>query len=396
MVALPVLSGIGLSSGNDAHADSAAPVISDVQAIPSVNGATVTWMTDQPSNSIVLYGQSLPYMSANALDTGNVTSHSEILSGLSPDTAYHYAVISTDASGPSVSPDATFTTLVSNSVTGTVGSSTPGYLSLNTYSGMPGSTVVAMGSDFLANEPVTLNFDGTTMPLSADINGDFTATTTVPNVASGNISISATGPTSGEIATNSFYVEPVATSTSGLVTLSSYSGSPGSDVTVSGSGFMPGEIVTMNFGPTIATATADSNGDVSMTFTVPSLASGDIGVVATGGTSGVSASTAYFVEPPNAPPTTTSTTTGTNATMDLIGPVRAGTTVDFGGRNFAPGEHVQVTANGNPVTTALADGGGNFTTGSLPVPNTPNTTETYTFTGMNSGVSRTVTLTITP
>jgi hypothetical protein len=75
--------------------------------------------------------------------------------------------------------------------------------------------------------------------------------------------------------------------------------------------------------------------------------------------------------------------------------VRAGTTIDFNGRNFGIEEAVTVTSDGMMISAAHADGGGNFTTGSLPVP-TMLGAKTYTLTGMMSHITKTVTITITP
>lgn len=95
----------------------------------------------------------------------------------------------------------------------------------------------------------------------------------------------------------------------------------------------------------------------------------------------------------------TGTATATVGTP-TIGPqnatVRAGTSMDFEGRNFAPNEPVTVSLNGQTVTTAQADGGGNFSTGSLPVSSNASGTLTYTFTGQNSGTVLTGTITVTP
>src|SRR5207302_9787394 len=62
---------------------------------------------------------------------------------------------------------------------------------------------------------------------------------------------------------------------------------PGTSITVTGTNFKPGETVTLSFnGPTIGTETADTNGQVTFTFTVPAtLAPGQYGVTATGQTS---------------------------------------------------------------------------------------------------------------
>src|SRR5919202_1474394 len=81
---------------------------------------------------------------------------------------------------------------------------------------------------------------------------------------------------------------PTATPQAGpALQLSSSSGLPGSTVTANGSGFRPGETVTLSFnGPTVGTETADTNGKVVFTFTAPAtLGPGKYGVTATGQTS---------------------------------------------------------------------------------------------------------------
>jgi hypothetical protein len=96
------------------------PVITLVTATPTDTSATITWTTDEIANSQIAYGTTLPYSATTTLDTAGVMSHSETLSGLSPSTTYHYEVLSTDASSSSnMSPDATFTTMVSSSSSST-------------------------------------------------------------------------------------------------------------------------------------------------------------------------------------------------------------------------------------------------------------------------------------
>lgn len=90
--------------------------------------------------------------------------------------------------------------------------------------------------------------------------------------------------------------------------------------------------------------------------------------------------------------TTTPPVTG-NARVDQNGQsFSAGGAIDFGGRGFNHEENVSVTLNGMQVATAHADGGGNFSTGSLRVPSTPGT-YTYLFTGA-MGDSATATITV--
>ena len=91
--------------------DTTPPAISNVSAgnITS-SGATITWTTNENSDSQVEYGLTTSYGNTTPLNTSLVTSHSMILSGLSANKLYHYRVKSKDASGNSaVSSDFTFT-----------------------------------------------------------------------------------------------------------------------------------------------------------------------------------------------------------------------------------------------------------------------------------------------
>ncbi len=62
------------------------------------NSATINWLTSQPADSQVFYGTTSAYGSQTTLDPTLVRSHSQTLTGLAPNTIYHYQVRST-ASG---------------------------------------------------------------------------------------------------------------------------------------------------------------------------------------------------------------------------------------------------------------------------------------------------------
>lgn len=89
------------------------------------------------------------------------------------------------------------------------------------------------------------------------------------------------------------------------------------------------------------------------------------------------------------------TTSNQPASVDVPQPVRAGTTVDFGGHNFASEEHINVMRGGVTVGSAFTNLAGGFSTGSMAVPNTPGT-YIYTFVGVTSGKNISVTLTVIP
>jgi hypothetical protein len=93
--------------------DTTSPVISAVSSsgLTSSN-ATITWTTDEASDSQVEYGTTTSYGSSTPVNTSMVTSHSQLLVSLASSTLYHYRVKSKDSSGNlATSPDNTFTTL---------------------------------------------------------------------------------------------------------------------------------------------------------------------------------------------------------------------------------------------------------------------------------------------
>jgi len=79
--------------------DTTPPGISNVQATGiSHNSATITWDTDESSNSRVNYGTTI-VLGDTEFDSAIVTSHSITLIDLLPDTIYYYEVQSTDGEG---------------------------------------------------------------------------------------------------------------------------------------------------------------------------------------------------------------------------------------------------------------------------------------------------------
>lgn len=77
----------------------------------TTNSATISWDTNTAASSQINYGLTGGYGKSTNLSTGKVTSHSQTITGLSADTAYHYQVVSTDSQNNSVSSsDSTFLT----------------------------------------------------------------------------------------------------------------------------------------------------------------------------------------------------------------------------------------------------------------------------------------------
>jgi alkaline phosphatase len=88
-----------VSNSPSATIDTTPPAISIVTSTNVTDSsATITWTTNEASNSIVNYGTAAPPTS-EASDATMVTSHSVTLTGLSAATTYYYQVRSTDAAG---------------------------------------------------------------------------------------------------------------------------------------------------------------------------------------------------------------------------------------------------------------------------------------------------------
>jgi uncharacterized repeat protein (TIGR02543 family) len=91
--------------------DTTAPVISNVTAAPAADGtATITWTTDEASDSRVDYGTTSGTLGQSASSASLVSTHSINLTGLTPGTTYYFTVTSKDAADNSTtSMESSFT-----------------------------------------------------------------------------------------------------------------------------------------------------------------------------------------------------------------------------------------------------------------------------------------------
>lgn len=112
-------SGQTYSTSGCPTADITPPIISLVSASNiTSNSATITWITNEASDSQVEYGTTTPYNSQTVTDPSLVTTHSVALSNLSAGTTYHYRIKSKDAyNNLATSIDYTFTTSQSAQIT---------------------------------------------------------------------------------------------------------------------------------------------------------------------------------------------------------------------------------------------------------------------------------------
>ncbi|MFA6503840.1 MAG: fibronectin type III domain-containing protein [Patescibacteria group bacterium] len=93
--------------------DTLPPIITNVQAIDiTETSARITWDTNEPATSYVAYGTTVGY-GQSITNSSLILSHGHDLSGLSPNTTYHFIVTSRDQyNNSSNSSDYTFTTAV--------------------------------------------------------------------------------------------------------------------------------------------------------------------------------------------------------------------------------------------------------------------------------------------
>ncbi len=112
--------------GTGTSTDTVAPTLSSIVATPAMTTATLTWHTNEASDSAVYFGTSLPVnTSATATQvmssSTKVTNHSVTLTGLNASTTYYAVIGSRDAAGNmTLSSAISFTTTSNADVTAPV------------------------------------------------------------------------------------------------------------------------------------------------------------------------------------------------------------------------------------------------------------------------------------
>jgi len=203
-------------------------------------------------------------------------------------------------------------------------------ISLNTSTAPPGTTINVTGTGFVRNSTVNAvniyfsAFTAAIVTATTDANGSFTAPFVVPQVGRGQYNVTANDGTNsaGPLA---FNVIPR------IATLSAETGGVGDTITVTGEGFTAfGSVSVLFDSTTLVTVTANSNGAISTTITIPAAARGIHSIVGRDNTSTAidSASRTFTINqsritlsPSSGPVGTSLVITGTGFT--------ASTTVDF-------------------------------------------------------------------
>lgn len=147
--------------------DTTPPAVSQVAAQANADGtATITWSTDEPSDSRVDYGTSTANLDQSKSDDTLSTSHSIDVSGLSNRTTYYYRVTSQDEAGNSATSPAppadpnTFQVPAAQ----LVDSAVPDFAAGTTDNTLVGETAAGMDGEIQLAPAVAEEFDGTALP----------------------------------------------------------------------------------------------------------------------------------------------------------------------------------------------------------------------------------------
>lgn len=80
--------------------------------VSTQNQARITWNTTNPSRDFIRYGLTASYGSQTTLETTYATSHNHLITGLDPETTYHFSIESRDENeNVYTTQDSTFTTI---------------------------------------------------------------------------------------------------------------------------------------------------------------------------------------------------------------------------------------------------------------------------------------------
>lgn len=248
-------------------------------------------------------------------------------------------------------------TITATDAAGRIGAATftvasGGVLTLSPTTGLSGTEITVTGSNFTANSRITLKFNEITVAtfpstVVTSSTGGFIAKFDVPaGVGAGSHAVIAEDA-SGKIGVATFTIEGA-----GSISLSPASGTVGTAVTVTGSGFPANTAVSIKLNNAAvstnpSTVTTTSTGSFSATITIPSLALGSHTVSVTVGTKTASA---------------TFNVTQTQGASITISPTSAsaGTSITVTGSGFAPNKGITINLDGSLVATGTTSSSGTF------------------------------------
>jgi hypothetical protein len=225
-------------------------------------------------------------------------------------------------------------------------------ITLDPASGAVGDEVTVTGTGFAESSDIIISFDGDEVDIGGDDStsskGSFESTFDVPEASRGSHAVKAEDD-DDNYTTATFTVGQ-------KITVDPASGSSGTTVTVTGTGFRASKTITITYDDNPVTTTpspvtTSSVGYFTATFIVPS---GLVGTYVVAASDGSYSATANFI----------STTDATiSQTTTAAAPGYVGMELTITGVGFTPNATVTITYATTPVTlaTPTTDGSGNFT-----------------------------------
>ncbi|MFC1911810.1 IPT/TIG domain-containing protein [Chloroflexota bacterium] len=240
-----------------------------------------------------------------------------------------------------------------------------GELTIDPDSGPVDTEVEITGIGFSTRENITIEYDGDEVDIESgddetDSDGDFDSTILIPESTAGDHTIRVT-VSSIEVDAD-FTVEPE-------IIMAPTSGTAGSSVAVSGTGFDRRSEVTVYFDNTgVASSLTNSDGSFTANFNVPDLEAGIYDIEAEDDDGNVDTAKFTITVPSTPPPTTPPPTTPapttpapspTSATISVTSGA-VGASIVIGGAGFEADGTITIKYDGANIATAKADANGIF------------------------------------
>lgn len=247
----------------------------------------------------------------------------------------------------------------------------------------PGQAVTLAGQGFAPNEAVAISYKGSTIAsTTTSASGSFSGVALALPLSLSNTvaTVSAVGAVSNAAVSAGITVGQLYPS----IAPSTWYTSPGTIISVTGSGFAPGEAVAVNAGASHASTTADAQGNFLLNnFALPTTGGVTVPLTALGARSGASASVGIFL-------------TGFNPWITLSTYwAQGGSPLTISGQGFAPNEAVGFTSGGKTLASTTAGADGSLTLNTQ-VPFAPAGAVTLTLLGATSNTPASTQMTAAP
>jgi hypothetical protein len=248
-----------------------------------------------------------------------------------------------------------------------------GEISLSPLRGTVGTLLEITGTDFADNMPLTVKYDGFTIPVDSgskqtNSRGDFDSVILIPDSVAGSHTVTAL--VSGGEAKATFTIEPD-------ILINPTSGESGTVVIISGTGFEKMKAVTIWFyNAAVATATTSIMGSFYTNFNVPDIQAGRYNVEAEQGAN--IAKTRFTIAVPPPPPEPPQPSPEPSPSLSISATTGSiGQGIVMGGAGFKADATVTIKYDYDLLTAATTDSSGGFAAAfTVPISNHGNHTIT--------------------